>query len=250
VFTAQLLAGAAAVCASVLMLVPLGSVTVAPLSDELRSTVWPTHWKYARWSGSTGAATWFNAYVYYLALPVWGGLAATGGLRALTNLIMPLLQSDSALATLLVPVLVRSRSNAERFKRIVTWSAAAFALEALVYWFVLVLAGQQVLAWLYGGIYQFDISVLALLGMLPLSAGVLNVLGAALLAREQPEKLFWATLASALVAGTLGVAAVANYGVAGAVLGSVCGTTTQVMVMLWFLTRPDPATHRASVASS
>lgn len=243
VFSAQLLAGVAALCAATLMLVPLGRVTQAPMSAEMRATVWPTHWRYARWSGSGGVANWFAGYVYYLALPVWGGLAAAGGMRALTNLVMPVLQSDAALSTLLVPVLVGNRSRPDRFRRIVIGSVGAFAVEAIVYWLLLVLVGQQVLAWLYEGAYQFDVSVLMLLGLMPICAALLNVFGAALLARERPEALFWAMAASAVFAGTLGVAAVASYGVTGAVLGSVGGAATQAGVMLWFLIRSSaPAT--------
>ena len=59
----------------------------------------------------------------------------------------------------------------------------------------------------------------------------------ALRACEQPDGVFWATLASVVVAGTVGVAAVAVRGVDGAILGLVCGSATQVGVMLWLLAR-------------
>jgi O-antigen/teichoic acid export membrane protein len=238
VTSAQLLIGAAALCAAGGMLVLLGRVTDLPLTDERRGTVLATHWKYARWSGATGVFNWCQGYVFYLVLPIWDGLAATGGLKALFNLVMPLLQSDAALSTLLVPVFVRSRREAVKFTRVLTWSAAAFATEAVLYWFLLVLAGHQILAWLYQGTYQYDVTVLAWLGAVPLGAGLLNVLGAALQAREQPNALFWAAAASVVVAGTVGVAATAYFGVAGAIAGMVGCSAIQIVVMSGFLRRP------------
>ena len=54
---------------------------------------------------------WVHGYIYYLILPIWGGLAATGALKAIMNLVMPILQSDGALVTLLMPEFVRRRRD-------------------------------------------------------------------------------------------------------------------------------------------
>ena len=237
VFSAQLVLAAAALAASVCLIVPLRQVAPGALEQPLRAAIWQEHWRYGRWSGASGALNWVHGYVYYLVLPLWFGLAATGALKALTNLVMPILQSDAAIATLLMPALARQVAHRSRFTRVVFWSAAAFALEACLYWILLVLVGERALAVLYDGQYAYPRSVLVLLGVVPLLSGLLHVLGNALRARERPEGVFWATAASVVVAGTFGVAATAARGVEGAVLGLVCGIATQCLVMGWLLAR-------------
>ena len=227
VLSAQLLQGVAAAVAVGLMMVPLSRITSAPLSEEVRASVWQNHWNYGRWSGATGLVNWFNSYFYYFALAAWGGLAATGSLKALLNLVMPILQSDGALVTMLTPALARSRREPGRFTRVTTWSAAGFASEALVYWALLVLFGQRVLEWIYGGTYQFSATVVVLVGLLPVVGGLSNVLATALRAREQPNGVFWATVLSALCVSTVGLFWAARYGVPGALIGLASASVLQ-----------------------
>ena len=61
--------------------------------------------------------------------------------------------------------------------------------------------------------------------------------GNALRAREEPEGVFWATIAAVVVAGTFGVAAVAKAGIDGAIIGMVSSSAVQAAVMLWLLWR-------------
>jgi O-antigen/teichoic acid export membrane protein len=231
VFSAQLLLAGAALAAAGVMMPKLMRLTIAPLSDRARATVWPEHWSYGRWSGGAGALGWIQTYIYYLVLPVWGGLAATASLRALINLVMPILQSDSALITLLAPVFVRLRPDASRFRRLIGWCIGAFTVEALIYWVILLLLGDRLLDWAYGGVYRYDADVLLLLGLLPFFNSLLNVLGATLRAREEVDKVFWASTASVLVTLTLGVAAVSMSGVKGAVVAMASASAAQALVM-------------------
>jgi O-antigen/teichoic acid export membrane protein len=238
VFSAQLLTAVAALCASAGMSLRLGRITTAPLRMR-HAAVWRDHWRYGRWSGAAGAFNWFQGYIYYFLLPIWGGLAAAGALKALLNLVMPILQSDGALSTLLMPQFAKSRRMRSRFRLMVFGSAFAFILESCVYWLALVLIGPRLLQWIYGGVYRYSPQVIAVLGLVPLLSGVSNILANTLRAREQPEGLFWANVASVLSAGTIGTAAVALKGVEGAILGMVCGSAAQVAVMLWLLGRPS-----------
>jgi O-antigen/teichoic acid export membrane protein len=235
VLSGQLLQSAAALSAAALMMLSLRRVTTVPLGDGQRSSVWRDHWQYGRWIGATGLVMWFKDYTYYVVLPIFGGLAATGALKALTNLVMPILQSDSALVTLLMPTLVRSRREAGQFARVTTWSAAGFATEALVYWGVLVLLGTTVVEWIYGGVYQFSPTAVVVVGLVPLVAGQSNILSTALRARERPDGVFWATVVAAVWVSTVGVFAAIHYGITGAIVGSVSATVMHIAVMLWVL---------------
>ena len=237
VLSSQLLLGAAAIATTACLLPPLGRLTAMPLSTEARSTVWSDHWGYARWSGATGVLTWFYSFIYYLVLPQWYGLAASGSLKALLNLILPILHSDGALVTLLLPQFVRSRRVPGRFSRIVAATAAGFSIEAACYWLVLVFFGERLVGLLYGGTFHFDHSALMMIGAIPPLSSLVNILGNALRAREEPEGVFWATIAAVVVAGTFGVTAVAMAGIDGAIIGMVSSSAVQAAVMLWLLSR-------------
>jgi O-antigen/teichoic acid export membrane protein len=237
VLTGQLLQGVAALAASALMLLPLRRVTTVPIAETERSMIWSDHWQYGRWIGATGLVGWFNGYIYYFLLPIWGGLAAAGALKAIMNLVMPILQSDGALVTLLTPTFVRSRRVPGQFARVTTWSAVGFAIEALVYWALLVLLGQHVVEWVYKGAYQFSPTVVVLVGMLPLLAGLTNVLSTALRASERPDGVFWATMVGAIVVSTVGVFSVSQSAVTGAVVGLLSANVMVIAVMLWLLKR-------------
>jgi O-antigen/teichoic acid export membrane protein len=237
VFSAQVLVGVAALVATGWMMLPLNRLTAAPLEAGPRDAVWSLHWRYGRWIAAMGACTWFQLSVFYFVLPIWGGLAAAGALKALLNLIMPILQSDGALMTLLVPVFVRSRRDMGRFARLVTGAAAVFAAEAVVYWIFLVIFGPRVLEFVYAGAYRYSVSALVLLGMLPLLGGLGNIIGNGLRALEEPNSALWGTVAGVIVAGTLGIAAAYFRGLEGAILGLVCSAGAQVGIMLWLFTK-------------
>jgi O-antigen/teichoic acid export membrane protein len=243
VLSASALLGATSLAASLVMMRPIGRVTTLPLSETARAAIWPAHWKYGRWSGAIGPLVWIQGTIYYFVLPIWGGLPASGAFKALMNLAMPILQSDGALATLLTPAFVRQRRQRGGLSRIMALSSAGFALESLVYGLVLVVFGERLLDWIYGGAYRYDPMVLVLLALMPLVASQGSVLSSALRAREQPQALFWAAVASAVVVDTLGVAAAVTRGIEGALIGSLLGGVAQILVMLWVFRRPAPATH-------
>jgi O-antigen/teichoic acid export membrane protein len=256
VLSGQLLLGVAALATTACLLPALGRATSVPLTDAAQATVWSDHWKYARWSISSGVLAWFHTFVYYLVLPVWGGFAASGSLRALLNLITPILHSDGALVTLLLPHFVRSRHLAGRFPRVVAWTAAGFSVEAGLYWLVLVAFGPSLVTWLYGDAYQYDRLTIALVGVLPLLTSLVNILGNALRAREQPDGVFWANVAAVVVAATFGVVAVAVAGIEGAILGMAASSAVQAGVLLYMLSRhsavvqaPRPAALGAVLTS-
>ena len=212
--------------------------------------MWSDHWSYARWSSATGVLTWFYSFIYYLVLPQWYGLAASGSLKALLNLILPILHSDGALVTLLLPQFVRSRRVPGRFSRIVAATAAGFSIEAACYWLMLLFFGERLVTLLYGETFHFDHSVLMMIGAIPPLSSLVNILGNALRAREEPEGVFWATIAAVVVAGTFGVTAVAMAGIDGAIIGMVGSSAVQAAVMLWLLSRgPSTASVPRSAAT-
>lgn len=224
--------GTASLLVSAWLVLRLG-VRLPPIRDGgFVRRVLLDHWKYGRWAVPTRVFTYIPGNIFYLILPIWGGLAASAGLRALMNTIMPVLQAYAALSTLMVPVLSRAKGTPE-FGRLVRLGIAFFVGGAVLYWAFLGLTHQWIVDLLYGGRYGGQAELLWLLGLLPVTAGILGVFAAALRALVRPDRMFWAYALTTATAATLGVGGVAVWGLGGAVAGlllSSCVTTVAAAV--------------------
>jgi O-antigen/teichoic acid export membrane protein len=239
VLAVLLLLATAAVLASVTIVVAVRRLTSIPLDTAARRGVLSEHVRYGRWVCATSLLNWGSGYIYYLVLPFWGGLAASASLRAASNLVMPLLQSDGALISVLTPVFVRNRGT-RRFTRVVQWTAAAFSIEGLVYGAVLIAFGDRIVWWVYGNVYGFPREAFVALAFIPLLNSNSNVLATALRAREEPNAVFWAATASAVIVATGGLFAVALLGAPGALMATAAATGVQALLLLWLLRRSTP----------
>lgn len=211
------------------------SRTTAPVDPR---SVLAEHWRYGRWAIASSALSWVPGNVFFLALPAAGGLAASAGLKALLNLVMPILHANAALATLLLPALARARDGEQgRFRELAFGAAAVFAVGALLYWLLIGLVAHPLIAWLYDGKYVEFAGLLWLAGILPLTAGIVAVLGASLRALERPDLVFWAYVGSAAVALSAGVGSMWLWGVAGAIVGMLIASVTTAVILLVALRR-------------
>lgn len=194
------------------------------------------HWRYGRWSVATSALTWAPWNIYFLLLPIWGGLEAGASLKALMNLIMPVIQAVTALGVLLLPTLVQARGHA-RFGSLVRFALVFFILSSALYWMLLGTLHRPLVAWLYGGQYAEQAYLLWLLGLLPVILGVTYVVGVALRALERPDLVFWTYALSTAVVLTLGVGFVFLWGVFGAVVGLLVSFGATAAIVLFFYRR-------------
>src|SRR5690606_10780639 len=111
------------------------------------------HWSYGRWALAASLLSWVPTNVYYLLLPLWGGLEAAAALRAMTNLVLPILHLITAVGAILLPTFVRARE--EGALRAIAWgSVGAFALASVVYYAVVVAFRAPLVAWLFDGKYD------------------------------------------------------------------------------------------------
>jgi O-antigen/teichoic acid export membrane protein len=169
----------------------------------------------------TAIASWIPANIYYALLPVRFGLKSVATLRALMNLMYPLLHVVTALLLLLIPVLVRQRqtSGLTKMKRTVMQLTALFVPVGIAYLLILALFSYAILHLLYAGRYS-DVStwVIITIGALPITGGVAGLLAAGLRALERPQLIFWSYIASAVVALVVGVPLTLHYGVSGTAL--------------------------------
>ena len=205
-------------------------------------TVYADHWDYGRWAIATAAVTWVPGTFYYTLLAAWVGLEGSAALRAIMNLIMPILQANSAIAILLLPPFVQAFTTEDRsqFLRFVRLVFILFAMGALGYWIFLLCFHAEVFCWVYGGRYGEETNALLLAGLHPLPVGVTAVLGSALRAMKRPDQIFWCQTVGAVVTMTFGLWLLPLYGVIGAVIGGLASSVTVAVALMWVVWRPVP----------
>jgi O-antigen/teichoic acid export membrane protein len=204
-------------------------------SDLVRSIL-EDHWKYGRWSVANQGLNWVPMNIYYLILPMWGGLAAGASFKALMNLIQPMLQAVWTLSILLLPTLVHARDEGyERFNARIRLAMIPFVVGPALYWLLLGLFNQPLVSWLYGGQYVEHAGLLWLLGLSPIVASLKQVMGQSLRALERPDWLFMAYTFSAIVALSIGTGLMYLWGIFGAGIGLVvCQGITAVLAFVFY----------------
>ena len=199
--------------------------------DELTREAFEDHWKYGRWSVGNQALNWVPMNIYYLVLPIWGGLEAGASFRALMNLIMPMLQAIWSVSVLLLPILVHARDEGRsRLNSQIRLALIPFLVGPAVYWLLLGLFHRPLVSWLYDGQYSEGAVLLWILGLSPIVASLKQVMGQSLRALERPDWLFLAYALSAVVALTVGTGLAYLWGIAGAGIGLVmCQAVTAAL---------------------
>ncbi|MCC6422621.1 MAG: oligosaccharide flippase family protein [Phycisphaerales bacterium] len=172
------------------------------------------HGRYGRWAMASGLVGFVPAYVYYLILPLVANLQQSGALRALTNLVMPLLQANVALCILLLPRLVRCRGT-PHFAR--TARNAMFILvgASTAYYLFIAIFHEPIRHLVYGDKFAEYSFLLWLIGLQPILTAATGVLDVVVASHERPDYVFYSCLASAIAAVTLGAGLTWQWGVAG-----------------------------------
>ena len=204
------------------------------------------HWNYGRWAAVTGVAGWVSTNIYYTLLPARFGLGSTAMLRALMNLMYPLLHSMMAIVLLLIPTLVRQREQGgvTRVKQTVRKLLTMFLPIGIVYLIMLVTFRRPLVHLLYGERYN-DVSLWMAIsvGILPITSGIAGLFGAAFRALERPRLISWAYLASMAIALLIGIPLTFRYGVAGATFALVVNDLPVIGILAIFLAAfRDPLT--------
>lgn len=228
------LMGLASLGSGLVVFIRLGLVRAPIRKNPLGRKVIRDHWVYGRWAAATGILIWVPGQIYYLALPILIDLEAAAQLRALTNLIMPVSHTFSAIGFLLVPALVRLRRQ-DHFVRVLIFGMALFTALAALYWLVLGFFSEPIMLWLYKGQYGGSSQLLWLVGLIPIATGNVVWLGAALRAFERPNAVFWSYVLSSSTTITVGLLLMMQLGLKGSILGMIAASATTAVAMTWFL---------------
>ena len=234
-FSGLLLLGTASIIASFVVMFYLRPQIMGFPGNPTRGMVVTDHWRYGKWSAATVFLMWVPGNIYYSLFPMTHGLATSGALRALHNLVLPLLHAISALGLLVLPSLSATAYIGRQtlLQRKVWRLLSIFAGGSAVYWAILAMLHQPLVEWLYGGKYIKEAYLLVILGFLPVSASAVSVLGAALRAIERPDYVFKAYLLTCISGLIVGIPMAIFYGLLGAILGHIVSSLTTALAMGW-----------------
>jgi O-antigen/teichoic acid export membrane protein len=237
-FTAPLAAAGASVLAIVSIVSRRPFKLWSPWRGDFMRQVAAEHWHYGRWTLLTAIVAWIPACLYYIIVPLLVGLDANGALNALMNLVMPAAQVASASTFLLIPAFGRQRQ--QRRSASLIWLVFVVMMAGASLYAVLVgVFGGPMMHLLYREQYIEYADFAWLVGLIAVPSAGIATLGSALRAFERPDRVLWAYVTSTAVTCVFGVAAVATWGLLGAILGLLGGYVITMLVMLWWVLRTD-----------
>jgi O-antigen/teichoic acid export membrane protein len=242
--TAFLSMGLAGLVSNVFLLYRIGFKWRA-FSGTLRmKQVWGDHWGYGRWALASAVVAWFPQNIYYALLPAKTGLEGAAALRALTNLINPVLQTLAALAAVLIPALVRHYQQGGIMKMRSTMRTLTVLLipASVVYLLVLWFGRSLLFQLLYAGKYQeYKTWPLLLTGLVPITVTAAIIIGSALRALEKPKWILWSYVASTVSVIVIGLPLTSHSGVLGATGSLFMSSLVAAIAMAWFFRRATSA---------
>jgi O-antigen/teichoic acid export membrane protein len=212
-----LLMAGASLPPSLFMMKFLGSPERGMLPNPAKEVV-ADHWQYGRWALGSGILTWLPASIYYFLLPQLAGVEAAGALKAIMNLVLPVLHGYTALSMVLLPALSGTTSGAALSSKL-RLALRLYLLPALVYCAIVTLYHREVFEWLYAGQYSGVSWLLPIAAPMVFAAGMAAVYSTALRALQRPDRVFWSYALASGAALTGGVLLTARYQLLGAVLG-------------------------------
>ena len=196
-------------------------------------TVINLHLQYGKWALVASGLSWVPLNLYYIVIPFFNGLQASAMLKALMNLIMPILQFNAALAGLFVPVFTRSLNNGK------TWGYFRKGLLMLTafsitYWIIIIAFGNNLFSWLYGGKFPAESYYFILIGSLPVISSWVNTFGALLKSLEKPN-IVALSYALAAIVSVIAIIIIVYIGFAGALIGMIASLFGSAGIMAYFI---------------
>ena len=198
-------------------------------------TIQKEHLRYGQWALGTNVLSWGVNNSYFVILPFWIGLEGVAALRALMNLSTPLIQTNSALSFLLLPILSRHRAESiTKMNRTVKLFLSFFISGAILYLLGLVFFGGSILRLFYGNKYLQLSGLVPLVALLPLGTAITVVLENALRAIEKTDNVFWCYAVSSSVALFGGILLAVILGVKGVLWGYIISYLFASIMMILF----------------
>jgi O-antigen/teichoic acid export membrane protein len=220
-----LVMGAASLGASALLLRPIllqAKGGEAPPSMGLRS-LFAKQWSYGRWVLAAGLLTAAGMQVYSLISAGMLGLEATGALRAMEIVMLPMAQSITALSMLGLPILAASYGEGDlaTFRRRGWILTVLLTGAALVYEICLLAFYREIERILYGGRFAENAWLIPVMGLIPVFTALSSGVGLMLRAAQVRQHYLLNGIVTATAGGLLTPVLAAWLGLFGVCLGLV-----------------------------
>jgi O-antigen/teichoic acid export membrane protein len=207
----------------------------------LRREVLTAHWSYGRWMVGVSLTYWLANSAFPILLGLGAGLPASAGLRAVENLVTPVLQVTGALSLLVLPW-VSGQAHAHgnpylrRYQRI-AMIVAATAVGG--YLGCVMLLKEPLMRLLYGpGAYVEVAPLVPVVAIATLIRGISDFsLSTALKGAARPDAHFLASLLSSVFVVTGGWYLIRRWQVAGAAYTMLASNVLQAAVLAVFFAR-------------
>jgi O-antigen/teichoic acid export membrane protein len=229
----------AAILGSLVMMAFLRSAvqsSVSKIEASFAKEVRKKHLAYGRWAVITAALAWIPGNIYILLLPVFWGYEEAGQLRAVLNLILPVLQIQLAMTPLLLPWLVRQIGSPNFFSKLKK-VAGLLMLLPILWTLGLTYFGGSVLDLAYEGKYQVSNLTLGLLGSTTIVSAMVLAVSASIKAHSRPDFLVLGYGLATLLCFAAGLPLMIWYGIQGVVIGMILAAVANLVVLIYQLKR-------------
>jgi O-antigen/teichoic acid export membrane protein len=206
-------------------------------SDDTSNNVYTCdHIKYGKWALGTALLVWIPSNIYYLIIPIFFDLEKSASLKAVMNLVMPLLHTYYALGLFIIPYFSRliSGFNIGRIKKDVYIFLLIFLFPSIIYWLILYIYGFSILNFVYDGGYVDYYRLLIVIGLVPFTSGVTHVYSGLLKSLESPDKIFWSYLAASIVTLTIGIGLIFHFGIIGVAYSMLTSSIVKSSMMIYY----------------
>ena len=206
--------------------------------------IWAKHWQFGKWILLSSIAWWIPGNFYYLLLGSASQISDAAELKSLLNLNLPVGHTFTALFVLLLPYAasMHSHSETDGLTVLARKIGVLFAGGAGVYWLLLILYREQVVAYLYQGRYQATTNLIPIVAAASLMEAAFLGPGIALRSARATALIFRAHSASSAVAIVVGTPATLLYGLTGAITSMFLASLTALLYASFLLRRTFP--HR------
>lgn len=196
------------------------------------------HWDYGKWSTLTRAMHWITTNIYVIVLPMIMTLEASGAIKALTNLVMPIAMAISAMTALLLPNFARrfKSGGIQALNHAVSNMIKLYLVLIAPYMVAMVVFGSWVVNFLYNGFYDEYISIplFIALSIQIFLQGIISILSASLRASGNVKLAFLSKILPTVVTLTVGLFLIWRYAFAGAIVSPVFVHVTMLSALLWY----------------
>jgi len=212
-----------------------------PKDDQLTiQRVLVEHWQYGRWIVAGTLAYSFSTLIYVPLVGAFAGLAASGVLRAMQNLVQPVQQIIVALSTFFVPWLSKQRNirGNDYPLQIFPKVLCVFVIIGIIFLLPIVLFGQELVRFVYSNEYYYQYDwVLYYVAIAAIIQVMVYAIATIVRSIEYSNAIFWEEFAGACFVLTIGLLLIWKWGLAGVSVSLIGSTISQVIVMVWLIHR-------------